>query len=87
VVEPLGKANAVSAVNAVVRGGVIAVGYCCLGAPGIAMSRVVTLPRPESGGVISELLPTTTMASLSGWTYFWATRVMSAAVTFSTPVR
>ena len=74
-------------VGCVVGMGWMVEGYCCLGAPGMVVSRVVTLPRAERGGVISGLLPTTTMASFSGWTYFWATRETSAEVTFSMPVR
>ncbi len=55
------------------------------GAGGMAMSRLVTVPRGESGPPKSASLPTTTMASLETSTYLLATRVTSAAVTFSTP--
>ena len=49
------------------------------------MSISVTLPRVSSLGVICVSLPTTTMASFDTSMYLLATRVTSAAVTFSMP--
>src|SRR5579883_20196 len=57
------------------------------GAPGMVMSRVVTLPNVESGRSNSLELPTTRTANLLRSTYLFATRVTSASVTFSRAAR
>src|SRR5262249_33573539 len=54
---------------------------------GIEMSIGVTLPNVLRLRSNSLSFPTTRMESLSGWTYFLATRSTSAGVTFSMPAR
>src|ERR1700687_3799934 len=55
------------------------------GGGGIVISRVVTLPSLERGGVISASLPTTRISSFAVSMYFLATRETSVEVTFSMP--
>src|SRR5437764_505803 len=55
------------------------------GGGGIVISRSVTLPSVERGGLISASLPTAMIASFETSMYLFATRVTSAAVTFSMP--
>src|SRR6266851_4597617 len=56
------------------------------GGGGMVMSTLVTLPSVDSGGLISASLPTAMIASFDTSIYLFATRVTSAAVTFSMPV-
>src|SRR5258707_6378982 len=56
------------------------------GGGGIVMSTFVTLPSVDRGGLISASLPTVMIASFETSIYLFATRVTSAAVTFSMPV-
>jgi hypothetical protein len=51
----------------------------------MAMSRFVTLPSVDRGGLISASLPTVMIASFEASMYLFATRETSAAVTFSMP--
>src|ERR1700687_4126624 len=66
-----------------IRGGSYSLGLP--GGGGIVISRVVTLPSLERGGVISASLPTTRIASFDVSMYLLATRETSAEVTFSMP--
>src|SRR5712672_4436975 len=55
------------------------------GGGGMVMSTLVTLPSVDRGGLISASLPTAMIASFDTSIYLFATRVTSAAVTFSIP--